>query len=62
MKTSKAFQIWTQCVENKWGRNGVPLAGRNLIVSIQRATELHYTFCVIWVTMFKTQQLIPYKR
>ena len=20
MKTSEAFQIWTKCVENKWGR------------------------------------------
>ena len=33
MKTSKAFQILTQCVENKWEGYGVPLAERSLIVS-----------------------------
>ena len=33
MITSKALLIWTQCVENKWEGNGVPLAERNLIVS-----------------------------
>ena len=25
MKLSKAFQIWTKCVENKWEGNQVPL-------------------------------------
>ena len=24
MKASEAFQIWTQCVENKWEENRVP--------------------------------------
>ena len=28
----------------------------------KRATELYFTFCVYGVTMFKTQQLEPYKR
>ena len=37
MKTSKAFQIWTHCVENKWERNGVPLGGKKLVI----ATEVY---------------------
>ena len=28
MKTSEVFQIWTECVENKWEENRVPLGGR----------------------------------
>ena len=30
MKTSWAFQIWIQCVENKWEGNRVPLGERKL--------------------------------
>ena len=49
MKTSEAFQIWTKCVENKWEGNRVPLGERNLDCTlIKRATELYFTFCVIW--------------
>ena len=44
MKSSEAFQIWTKCVENKWEGNRVPLGEREL----DRATELYFTFCVIW--------------
>ena len=29
-ETSEAFQIWTQCVENKWKGNRVPLGEREL--------------------------------
>ena len=42
MKTSEAFQVWTKCVENKWEGNRVPLYPN------KRATELYFTFCVIW--------------
>ena len=30
MITSEAFQIWKQCVENKWEGNRVPLGERKL--------------------------------
>ena len=48
MKTSEAFQIWTKCVENKWEGNEYLWVKENLIVLKQRATELYFTFCVIW--------------
>ena len=32
MKTNDAFQIWTNCVENKWEGNRVPLGEINSIV------------------------------
>ena len=34
--------------ENKREGNRVPLGNENLIVSHKRATELYFTFCVIW--------------
>ena len=45
MKTSEAFQIWTECVGIKWEGNRVPLGGRKL----DTATKLYFTFYVIWV-------------
>ena len=49
MKTSEAFQIWKKCVENKWEGNQVPLGERELgFYPNKRATELYFTFCVIW--------------
>ena len=85
MKTSKAFQIWTKCMENKWEGHRVPLGERELgilgqvwylIVSIPDLCTITYFDCTLTkepqnyishfvsyvVTMFKTQQLKPYKR
>ena len=45
MKTSEAFQICTQCVENKWEGNRVPLVKENLIVPNKRVTELYFILC-----------------
>ena len=40
MKTSEAFRIWTNCVENKWEGNLVPLGERKLDCTLtKRATE-----------------------
>ena len=35
-------------VENRWEGNRVPLGERKLDCSNKRATELYFTFCVIW--------------
>ena len=63
MKTSQAFQIWTECVENKWEGNRVPLGGRKLDRTITKEPQ-NYISHFVWygVTMFKTQQLKPYER
>ena len=39
MKTSEAFQIWTQCVENKWEGNGVPLGERKLDCTLTKEPQ-----------------------
>ena len=53
MKASEAFQVWTKYMENKWEGNQVPPGGRKLNCTLTfyfylRATELYFTFCVIW--------------
>ena len=63
MKTSQAFQIWTECVENKWEGNRLPLSGRKLDFTITKEPQNYISHFVRYVvTMFKTQQLKPYKR
>ena len=39
MKTSEAFQKWTQCVENKLEGNGVPLGERKRDCSITKEPQ-----------------------
>ena len=63
MKISEAFQIWTKCVENKWEGNQVPLGERKLDCTLTKEPQNNIShFVLYWVTMFKTQQLKPYKR
>ena len=60
MKTSKALQIWTKV----WNINGKEIeylwVKENLNVLAdpnKRATELYFTFCVIWGYHVQTQTL-----
>ena len=39
MNTSEAFQIWTQCVENKWEGNRVPLSERKLDCTLTKESQ-----------------------
>ena len=63
MKRSEAFQIWTKCVGNKWEGNWVPLGERKLECTLTKEPQ-NYISHFVWygATMFKTQQLKPYKR
>ena len=59
MKTSEAFQIWTKFVEG----NQVPLGERKLDCTLTKEPQNYVSHFVSYgVTMFKTQQLKPYKR
>ena len=62
MKTSEAFQIWTKCVINNSEGNRVPLCERKLDYTLTKEPD-NYISHFVWygVTMFKTQQLKPYK-
>ena len=63
MKTSEAFQIWTKCVENKWEGNRIPLNEVKLEFTLTKEPQNFIAHIVRYgVTMFKTQQLNPYKR
>ena len=63
MKTSEAFLIRTKYVENRWEGNKVSLGERKLDCTLTKEPQ-NYILHFVWygVTMFKTQQLIPYKR
>ena len=39
MKTSEAFQIWTECVENIWEGNRVPLVERKLDCTLTKEPQ-----------------------
>ena len=64
-----AYKDWTiksfpwKCVENKWEGNRVTLGERELDCSLTKEPQ-NYISHFVWygVTMFKTQQLKPYKR
>ena len=62
MKTSETFQVWTKCVKNKWEGNRVPLGERNRDCTLTKEPQ-NYSSYFVWygVTIFKTQQLKPYK-
>ena len=54
-KTSKAFQIWTKCVENKWKGNRVPLGEGKLKCTQTKEPQTYILHFVLYgVTMFKT--------
>ena len=47
MKTSEAYQIWIQCVENKWEGNRVPLGERKLDSTLTKESQnfiSHFVF------------------
>ena len=39
IKTSKAFQIWTKCVENEWEGNQVPLGEGKLECTLTKEPQ-----------------------
>ena len=39
MKASKAFQIWTKCVENEWKGNQVPLGEGKLECTLTKEPQ-----------------------
>ena len=46
MKTSQAFQIWTECVENKWEGNRVRLGGRKLDCTLTKEPQNYISHVV----------------
>ena len=63
MKRTEAFQIWTKCAENNWEGNRVPLGERKLECALTKEPQNYISHSVCYgVTMYKTQQLKPYKR
>ena len=48
MKTSQAFQIWTECVENKWEGYRLPLSGRKLDFTITKEPQNYISHFVCY--------------
>ena len=49
MTTSKAFQIWTKCVENKWEGNRVPQGEGKLECTLTKEPQNYISnSCLIW--------------